>query len=110
MLAGVAQKLGDGNFLGRAGAYIDHGLEVRVVDLGDHFARFRTGGDDVRLFFAQRLYAEIDAVLLGQLQAAFKGSAHAVPAILVIPTFLQVTLHGRADNHHLAAEVAAELD
>ena len=58
----------------------------------------------------KRLYAEIDAVLLGQLQAAFKGSAHTVPTLLVIPTFLQVALHGRADDHHLAAEVAAELD
>ena len=65
VLAGVAQKLGDGNFLGRAGAHIDHGLEVRVVDLGDHFARLGTGGDDVRLLFAQGLDAEIDAVLLG---------------------------------------------
>ena len=65
VLAGVAQKLGDGNFLGRAGAHIDHGLEVWVVDLGDHFARLGTGGDDVRLLLAQRLYAEIDAVLFG---------------------------------------------
>ena len=80
-----------------------------MIDLRDHFAGFLAGRDDIGLLLAQRFHAQVDAELFGQFQPAYKCAAHAVPALLVVPTLFDIALHGRADDHHLAAEVATKL-
>ena len=81
-----------------------------MADLGHQLAGLCGRADDVGLFLAQRLDAQVHTALFRQGQTALEGFPGPPPGLLKIPVLLDVALLGGADDHHLASQIAAEVD